>query len=132
MLKALKHLEFELNNPSCDRFQTGKFRAATIHHRLGSLLHNAFRTEVRKTSNCEEVRRKYFFFSFKSNQTRRKHLRALATSHYQKALKLFSIKENPLEYLRLLIEEVAMIDFELQSKFRFFFRNIFARKKMRI
>jgi len=44
-------------------------------------------------------------------------LRTLASTHYQKALELFSSKDNPLEYLRLLIEEVALIDFELQSKF---------------
>ncbi|CAF5218044.1 unnamed protein product, partial [Rotaria magnacalcarata] len=35
--------------------------------------------------------------------------------HYQKALELFSARDNPLEYLRLLIEEVALADFELQS-----------------
>ena len=31
-------------------------------------------------------------------------------------MKLFSPHDNPLEYLRLLIEEVALADFELQSK----------------
>jgi hypothetical protein len=39
----------------------------------------------------------------------------LASLHYQKALELFSPNDNPLEYLRLLIEEVALADFELQS-----------------
>jgi hypothetical protein len=46
---------------------------------------------------------------------RRKHLRTLASLHYQKASKLFSVHEHPLEYLRLLIEEVALADFDLQS-----------------
>ena len=55
-------------------------------------------------------------FSLQENRTRRKHLRSLASLHYDKALKLFSPHDNPLEYLRLLIEEVALADFELQSK----------------
>ena len=55
-------------------------------------------------------------FIFKDNKTRRKHLRSLASLHYEKALKLFSPHDNTLEYLRLLIEEVALADFELQSK----------------
>jgi hypothetical protein len=55
-------------------------------------------------------------FIFKDSKTRRKHLRSLASLHYEKALKLFSPNHNPLEYLRLLVEEVALADFELQSK----------------
>ncbi|CAF4807542.1 unnamed protein product, partial [Rotaria sp. Silwood1] len=51
----------------------------------------------------------------RESQTRRKHLRSLASLHYGKALKLFSPNDNPLEYLRLLIEEVALADFELQT-----------------
>ncbi|CAF3957704.1 unnamed protein product, partial [Rotaria sordida] len=57
--------------------------------------HNAFRTE--------------------ESQTRRKHLRSLASLHYGKALKLFSPDDNPLESLRLLIEEVALAEFGLQN-----------------
>ena len=52
---------------------------------------------------------------FQDNPTRRKRLRALASLHYQKALEFFSPRANPLEYLRSLIEEVALADFELQS-----------------
>ncbi|UJR21959.1 hypothetical protein I4U23_025027 [Adineta vaga] len=95
MTRALKYLENELNTPSSDRYSLAKYRAATIHHRLASLLHNAFRTQ--------------------DNTARRKRLRALASLHYQKALELFSPHDNPLEYLRLLIEEVALADFELQN-----------------
>ncbi len=62
-----------------------------------------------------------FYFFLKDNLTRRKRLRALASLHYQKALELFSPNANPLEYLRLLIEEVALADFELQSKVVFSF-----------
>jgi hypothetical protein len=48
-------------------------------------------------------------------------LRSLASLHYEKALKLYSPHENPLEYLRLLVEEVALADFELQSNDFFYF-----------
>ncbi|CAF1323294.1 unnamed protein product [Adineta steineri] len=95
MTRALKYLDVELNTPSSDRYSNAKYRAATIHHRLASLLHNTFRSQ--------------------NNATRRKRLRALASLHYQKALELFSPHDNPLEYLRLLIEEVALTDFELQN-----------------
>ncbi len=46
MNRALKYLEVELNCPTSDRYSLSKYRAGTIHHRLASLLHNAFRTEV--------------------------------------------------------------------------------------
>ena len=42
----LKYLEIELNTPTSDRYSLAKYRAATIHHRLASLLHNTFRTDV--------------------------------------------------------------------------------------
>lgn len=47
MTRALKYLEIELSTPSSDRYSLAKYRAATIHHRLASLLHNSFRTQVR-------------------------------------------------------------------------------------
>jgi hypothetical protein len=46
MTRALKYLEVELNCSTSDRYSISKYRAGTIHHRLASLLHNAFRTEV--------------------------------------------------------------------------------------
>ncbi len=46
MTRALKYLEVELNTPASDRYSLAKYRAATIHHRLASLLHNTFRTQV--------------------------------------------------------------------------------------
>jgi hypothetical protein len=46
MTHALKYLNVELNTPSSDRYTLAKYRAATIHHRLASLLHNTFRTHV--------------------------------------------------------------------------------------
>ncbi|CAF3327196.1 unnamed protein product [Rotaria socialis] len=95
MTRALKYLDVELHYPTSNRYLLAKYRAGTVHHRLASLLHNAFRTE--------------------DSKTRRKHLRSLASLHYEKALKLFSPNDNPLEYLRLLIEEVALADFELQN-----------------
>jgi hypothetical protein len=107
MTRALKYLDVELNAVTSDRHTLAKYRAATIHHRLASLLHNAFRTQV--------------------NSMRRKHLRALASLHYQKALKLFSFNENPLEYLRLLIEEVAMADYELERQSLFIVVFVFDR-----
>lgn len=47
MTRALKYLDVELNTPSSDRYTLAKYRAATIHHRLASLLHNNFRTQVK-------------------------------------------------------------------------------------
>jgi hypothetical protein len=46
MTRALKYLDVELNTPSSDRYSLAKYRAAIIHHRLASLLHNTFRTQV--------------------------------------------------------------------------------------
>ena len=114
MTRALKYLEVELNCPSSDRHSLAKYRAGTIHHRLASLLHNAFRTQV--SGSGSYLVRVSLTSALKENKIRRKHLRSLASLHYQKALKLFSPHDNPLEYLRLLVEEVALADFELQSQ----------------
>ncbi|CAF0785040.1 unnamed protein product [Didymodactylos carnosus] len=95
MTKSLKYLEIETLSSSSDRNSLATYRAATIHHRLASLLHNALRHQ--------------------DSKIKRKHLRSLASLHYQKALKLFSVQENPLEYLRVLLEEVALADYELQN-----------------
>ena len=46
MTYALKYLNVELNSPASDRYSLAKYRAATIHHRLASLLHHTFRTQV--------------------------------------------------------------------------------------
>jgi hypothetical protein len=114
MTRALKYLEIELNTPTSDRHSLAKYRAASIHHRLASLLHNTFRTHVNRENDAKNKLR---IFSFQDNPARRKRLRALASLHYQKALELFSPHDNTLEYLRLLIEEVALTDFELQSNY---------------
>ena len=116
MTQALKYLNVELNTSSSDRSSLAKYRAATIHHRLASLLHNTFRTDVDIFSFRQSMINKHLLV-FQDNPSRRKRLRALASLHYQKALELFSPTANPLEYLRLLIEEVALADFELQSDF---------------
>ena len=60
MTRALKYLDVELNCPLSDRYSLAKYRAGTIHHRLASLLHNSFRTEV-----CFqfEIHYKFCFFS---------------------------------------------------------------------
>ena len=46
MNRALKYLDVELNFSASDRSPLAKYRAGTIHHRLASLLHNSFRSEV--------------------------------------------------------------------------------------
>ena len=46
MTQALKYIEVELATSSSDRYALAKYRAATIHHRLASLLHHTFRTQV--------------------------------------------------------------------------------------
>ncbi|CAF1180282.1 unnamed protein product, partial [Didymodactylos carnosus] len=94
MTKSLKYLEIETTSSS-GRNSLAIYRAATIHHRLASLFHNSLRNP--------------------DSKTKRKHLRSLASFHYQKALKLFSVQENPLEYLRVQLEEVALADYELQN-----------------
>ncbi|CAF1160241.1 unnamed protein product [Rotaria sp. Silwood1] len=49
-------------------------------------------------------------FRTEESHTRRKHLHPLVSLHYETALKLFSPNDNPLESLRLLIEEVPLAD----------------------
>lgn len=47
MNRALKYLDVELNINWSERLRWAKYRAGTIHHRLASLLHNSFRSQVR-------------------------------------------------------------------------------------
>ncbi|CAF0858345.1 unnamed protein product [Rotaria sordida] len=100
MTHVLKYLDVELNIPSSDRYSSlVKYRAIRIHYQLVSLLHNTFHIQ--------------------NNITRRKRLRAFALLHYEKALELFSPNDNLLEYLRLVIEQVTLSDFELQNNDNF-------------
>jgi len=55
MTRALKYLEVELNCHVSERYSIAKYRAGTIHHRLASLLHNAFRTEVSLVFNIISI-----------------------------------------------------------------------------
>ena len=61
MTQALKYLSVELNTPSSDRSSLAKYRAATIHHRLASLLHNTFRNQVGSTCSSNFLDIVYVF-----------------------------------------------------------------------
>ncbi|CAF1405535.1 unnamed protein product, partial [Rotaria sp. Silwood1] len=81
-----------------------------LNDRAKNLLHN-----LNQSNLSDDFIYEHNAFRTEESQTRRKHLRSLASLHYGKALKLFSPNDNPLEYLRLLIEEVALADFELPT-----------------
>ena len=66
MTRALKYLEVELHCPTSNRYLVAKYRAGAIHHRLASLLHNAFRTEV-----CCETKITFNFHSIVFSYARR-------------------------------------------------------------
>ena len=50
-------------------------------------------------------------------EQKKKHLRSLAELHYDKAKKFFTVVDSPCELLRVLLERVAMCEFQLLSKF---------------
>lgn len=60
MNRALKYLDVELNYAASDRSALAKYRAGTIHHRLASLLHNSFRSQVRRSIEEKTIDKKSF------------------------------------------------------------------------
>ncbi|XP_052773839.1 erythroid differentiation-related factor 1-like isoform X1 [Mya arenaria] len=73
-----------------------QFRAATINHRLASLFHNSLRDE--------------------HTEQKRKHLRTLSESHYEKALKLYYQMECYNEHLQTQLEYIALLDLCLSGQ----------------
>ncbi|XP_064630456.1 erythroid differentiation-related factor 1-like [Lineus longissimus] len=93
MLKALKYCDVDTPTMKQPSYQ---YRAATIHYRLASLYHNAFRNQ--------------------SNDQKKKHLKTLAELHYGKAGRFYLIVESPCELLRVQLEKVAMTEFVLNNQ----------------
>ncbi|CAD6239249.1 GSCOCG00008661001-RA-CDS [Cotesia congregata] len=85
--KALKYCDTETPGPRQPIYQ---FRAANIQHRLGSLYHRVYRE-----LDQEEV-------------NKRKTSLQLSRLHYEKAAKLFMALEQPVEFLTVQMERVAL------------------------
>ncbi|KAJ9579565.1 hypothetical protein L9F63_004750 [Diploptera punctata] len=92
-MKALKYCDLETPGPRQPIYQ---FRAASIHHRLGSLYHKSYRT-------------------LSSDETRRKNMLMLARLHYEKSVCLLQQLEHPSEFLRVQMERVALAEYQAQS-----------------
>ncbi|KAL5017442.1 hypothetical protein ScPMuIL_007031 [Solemya velum] len=93
MNKSLKHCHTEINSP---RQPMCQYRAALVNHRLASLYHNSYRQQP--------------------NDQRKKYLRHLLETHYDKAARYFNILDCPLELLRVHLEKVAMYEFTLTTQ----------------
>ncbi|XP_069671466.1 erythroid differentiation-related factor 1 [Periplaneta americana] len=92
-MKTLKYCDLETPGPRLPVYQ---FRAANIHHRLGSLYHNSYR-------------------SLSPDDARRRNLLMLSRLHYDKASRLLLQLEAPLHFLRVQLERVALAEFQAQS-----------------
>lgn len=74
-----------------------EYRLAVIHHRLASLYHHSFR----KQSTLSE--------------TKKKHLKSLADTHYDKAVNYYNLNNYSCERFRVLLEEIALIEFQYDN-----------------
>ncbi|CAH1782614.1 unnamed protein product [Owenia fusiformis] len=90
MTKALKYCDV---NSEQSRQIMCQYRAASIHHRLASLYHNAFRAH--------------------NDSIKKKHLRQLAELHYGKTSAYFKYVDTPCELLRVQLERVALEEYQL-------------------
>lgn len=105
MRKALELCEVE--HP-VQRIPLYQFRAASIHHKLGSLYHNAFRNQI-------------------SDDHRKKQVRLLADLHYSKSCKLFCTLEHTNEFFTVIMERIGLWEHYLSgligfsSKLRVFY-----------
>ncbi|XP_075222237.1 erythroid differentiation-related factor 1-like isoform X2 [Lycorma delicatula] len=91
--KALKQCDLDTPGPRQPVYQ---FRAASLHHRLGSLYHKVFR-------------------SMSNDEPRRKNVLQLCQSNYERAARLLLALEHPSEYLRVQLERVAVLEFQAES-----------------
>lgn len=92
--KALKHCDIDTPGPKQPVYQ---FRAAIIHHRLGSLYHRIYR---RLEADSEGKNRKTTL--------------QLSKIHYEKAAKLFLSLEQPVEFLTVQLERVALAEYQAE------------------
>ncbi|KAF7997417.1 hypothetical protein HCN44_005988 [Aphidius gifuensis] len=93
--KALKHCDTENPGPRQPVYQ---FRAATIQHRLASLYHRVYRELDTDTDNIK-----------------RKTSLQLCKLYYEKASKLMFSLEQPIEYLTIQLERVALAEQQAQT-----------------
>uniref|UniRef100_UPI00358EDA32 erythroid differentiation-related factor 1 n=1 Tax=Myxine glutinosa TaxID=7769 RepID=UPI00358EDA32 len=94
MRKALQFCEIPSDSP---KHPLCEYRAATIHHRLGSLHHNSIRNQV-------------------GNEVSRKHARELAEKHYGAAAQLFLKTLSPCELIRVHLERLALMELRYQGR----------------
>lgn len=94
--KALKYCDTETPGPRQPIYQ---FRAANIQHRLGSLYHRVYRE-----LDQDEV-------------NKRKTSLQLSRLHYEKAAKLFMALEQPVEFLTVQMERVALVEHQASSEY---------------
>lgn len=74
-----------------------QYRAAVIHHRLGSLNHNAMRNTI-------------------VNDQRRKQLKQMAEEHYSNAANLYETVNNNVEFLSVLLKWMALRESNLETQ----------------
>nr|XP_018900109.1 PREDICTED: erythroid differentiation-related factor 1 [Bemisia tabaci]XP_018900110.1 PREDICTED: erythroid differentiation-related factor 1 [Bemisia tabaci]XP_018900111.1 PREDICTED: erythroid differentiation-related factor 1 [Bemisia tabaci] len=89
LLKALKYCDLETETARLPVYQ---YRAAKIHYRLASLYHSIYRHDT-------------------ENENKKKHTLQLCYHHYDKACHLFLHLEHPSEFLRVILENVALNEF---------------------
>ncbi|XP_011298230.1 erythroid differentiation-related factor 1 isoform X1 [Fopius arisanus] len=92
--KALKHCDTDTPGAKQPVYQ---FRVATIHHRVGSLYHRIYRR-----------------LEADSDSLKRKTTLQLTKIHYEKAGKLFLLLEQPVEFLTVQLERVALAEYQAQ------------------
>ncbi|XP_078586909.1 erythroid differentiation-related factor 1-like isoform X1 [Branchiostoma floridae x Branchiostoma japonicum] len=90
MTRSIRYCDTETESP---RQPLAQYRAATIHHRLASMFHNAYRNQ--------------------SEDQKRKQARSQAEHHYGKACRLFQQLEHPCELTRVQLERVALCEYQL-------------------
>ncbi|XP_053594409.1 erythroid differentiation-related factor 1 [Microplitis demolitor] len=93
--KALKHCDTETPGSRQPIYQ---FRAANIEHRLGSLYHRIYRE-----------------LDHDNETTKRKTSLQLSRMHYERAAKLFMTLEQPVEFLTVQLERVALAEHQAST-----------------
>ena len=96
--KALKYCDTDTPGPRQPVYQ---FRAAAIQHRLGSLHHRVYRALKDDPDN-----------------PKRKTSLQLSKLYYMKAAKLMLSLEQPVEFLTIQLERIALMEQQAESKQR--------------
>ena len=93
--KSLRYCEIETAEES--RLAIFQYRAASIHARLAALYHHCHRAT--SPENSKSVH----------------HFRQMAESHYEKAGALYHAVEDHGEFLRCLLEQVSLQEFQMEE-----------------